>query len=80
MVEEWIEVEKVRSDHVMKLLQFLDEEPESKPSWWTEDYKSDYEGALLCLLMTGVSEPGVVKWFTDKFVTVVHTTPPLLFF
>jgi hypothetical protein len=21
--------------------------------------------------MTGVSEPGVIKWFTEKFVTVV---------
>ena len=71
VVEEWIEVEKVRADHVTKLFQFLDEEPESKPSWWTEEYKSDYEGALLCLLMTAVSEPGVVKWFTEKFVTVV---------
>jgi hypothetical protein len=44
-----------------------------RPEWWTEEWKSDFEGALLCLLMTGVSEPEIVKWFEDKFVTVVRT-------
>ena len=74
IAEEWIEVERVRNDAVLKLTQYLDEEPEDKPSWWTDDCKTDLEGALLCLLMTGASEPGIVKWFTEKFVTVVHSS------
>jgi hypothetical protein len=71
--EEWSVVENVREDAYAKLVQYLDEEPESKPSWWNSDYKSDPEGALLCLLMTGVSEPAVIKWFTEKFISVVYT-------
>ena len=71
IAEEWQEAEKMRSDAVQRLYQYINEEPEDKPSWWNEEYKADPQGALLCLLMTGVSEPGVVKWFTEKFVTVV---------
>jgi Anaphase-promoting complex, cyclosome, subunit 4 len=71
ITEEWQEVEKVKSDAVQKLSQYLNLEPEDKPSWWNEDFKTDVEGALLCLLMTGVSEPGVVKWFTERFISVV---------
>jgi phage gp46-like protein len=71
IADEWVEVEKTRTDTLSKLMQYLDEEPEDKPSWWNDEYKSDTEGALLCLLMTGLSEPGVVKWFTEKFVSVV---------
>jgi hypothetical protein len=71
ITEEWIEVEKVRGDAYSKLVQYLDEDPETRPSWWNDDYKSDPEGALLCLLMTGVSEPAVIKWFSEKFISVV---------
>ena len=78
IVEEWQEVEKIRSDTVQRLYQYVNEEPEDPPSWWTEDCKADVEGALLCLLMTGVSEPGIVKWFTEKFATVVIPNPCFL--
>lgn len=44
-----------------------------RPEWWTEEWKTDFEGGLLCLLMTGVSEPEIVTWLTEKFVTVVRT-------
>jgi hypothetical protein len=64
-------VEKVRFDVMSKLKEYLDEEPDHKPDWWSDEWKSDSEGALLCLLMTGVSEPGVAKWFTEKLVSVV---------
>lgn len=70
-MEEWVEVEQVRSEVVTKLNEYLDEEPDHPPEWWTDEWKSDAEGALLCLLMTGVSEPGVAKWFTEKIVSVV---------
>ena len=62
----------MKADAVLKLKEFVNEEPPDKPSWWSNDCKTDSEGALLCLLMTGVSEPGIVKWFTEKFVTVVR--------
>lgn len=26
---------------------------------------------MLCLLMTGVSEPGIIQWFTEKFISIV---------
>lgn len=61
----------MRTDVVSKLKQYLNEDPEDKPSWWNDECKQHSEGALLCLLMTGVSEPGVVKWFNEKFVSVV---------
>jgi hypothetical protein len=72
IAEEWVEVEKVRFDVMSKLKEYIDEEPDHRPDWWSEEWKSDAEGALLCLLMTGVSEPGVAKWFTDKFISVVY--------
>ena len=72
IAEEWHEVEKVRTDVVSKLTQYLNEEPEDKPFWWSDEWKTDADGALLCLLMTGVSEVGVIKWFTEKFATVVY--------
>jgi Anaphase-promoting complex, cyclosome, subunit 4 len=75
ITEEWLEVEKVRRDVVLKLKQYLNEDPEDKPSWWNDECKQTPESALLCLLVTGVSEPGVIKWFSEKFVNVVcHIT------
>ena len=74
VMEEWLELENVKADVVLKLKELLNEDPLDPPSWWNEDCKTDSEGALLCLLMTGVSEPGVIKWFTEKFVTVVCVT------
>lgn len=71
ITEEWHEVQKIKIDVVQKLSTFLYEDPEDKPTWWNKECKQDSEGALLCLLMTGVSEHGVIKWFTEKFVTVV---------
>ena len=71
IAEEWSEVEKVRSEFVSKLIQYVDEMPDNRPAWWNDDYETDLEGSLLSLLMTGVSEPGVFKWFTEKFITVV---------
>ena len=62
----------MRSEVISKLHQYVNEDPEDKPSWWNEDYKSDVKGALLCVLMTGMSEPGVVKWVTEKFITLVY--------
>jgi len=71
IIEEYIEVDKIKNDVTVKLSQYLNEDPDDKPTWWNEDCKQSDSGALLCLLMTGVSEPGVIKWFTEKFVTVV---------
>jgi Anaphase-promoting complex, cyclosome, subunit 4 len=69
--DEWTEVEKVRRDVVSKLTEYLDEDPERIPRWWTNENKQDASSALLCLLMTGASEPEVVQWFAEKFGTVV---------
>jgi hypothetical protein len=71
ITDEWHEVEKYRKDVIIKLSQYLNEDPEDKPTWWNDDCKQNPEGALLCLLMTGASEPGVIKWFNEKFISIV---------
>jgi Anaphase-promoting complex, cyclosome, subunit 4 len=71
ITDEWTEVEKVRRDVVSNLTQCLDQDPERIPTWWTDEYKQDASSALLCLLMTGASEPEVVQWFSEKFATMV---------
>ena len=71
VIEEYIEVNKVKSDAISKLIQYINEDPQDPPPWWDEKYKTDVEGAMLCLLMTGVSEPGIIQWFTEKFISIV---------
>jgi hypothetical protein len=71
IIEEYIEFNKVKSEAISSLQQFIDEEPRDPPPWWNENMKTDVEGAMLCLLLTGVSEPGIIKWFEEKFATVV---------
>lgn len=65
------EVEKVRFNVISKLKESLDEEPDHKLDWWGDEWKSDSEGASLCLSMTVLSEPGVAKWSTEILVSVV---------
>ena len=69
-MEEYTEIEKVRADYIAKLVLYLNEDPPEKPEWWTEQDRATPEGALLGLLMTGLSEQGVLKWFTEKFMSV----------
>jgi len=71
IVEERFEIEKMYSNAIASLAQYLAEEPPEKPSWWSEEDNSNMEGALLLLLMTGTSEPGVVKWISEKFISLV---------
>ena len=71
IIDEWTEVEKVRRDVVAKLTGYLEADPERRPTWWTREDKQDASSALLCLLMTGASEPEVVQWFSEKFASVV---------
>lgn len=78
ITDEWTEVEKIRGDVVTHLTQSLDQDPEPIPTWWTDEYKQDASSALLCLLMTGASEPEVAQWFTEKFATVVRPLTALL--
>ena len=66
-----MEVNKVKSDVISKLVDSINEDPEDPPPWWDQNMKSDVEGAMFCLLMTGVSEPGLIEWFEDKFASVV---------
>ena len=73
IVEERYEVEKMRSTAVENLIQYLNEDPEEKPSWRTDNNKIDMEGALLLLLMTGASEPGVAEWISRSFASLVYT-------
>jgi Anaphase-promoting complex, cyclosome, subunit 4 len=71
IIEEWQELEKARFETVDKLTKYTNEEITHKPSWWSEVHEADVEGSMLCLLMTGLSEPSIVKWVTEAFATVV---------
>lgn len=71
LIEEWAEVERIRAECVDKLVAYLNEDPPEKPAWWVDEReRTSAEGGLLVLLMTGLSEPGVLKWFMDKFISV----------
>jgi len=63
----------MRSTAVENLIQYLNDDPEEKPSWRTDNNKIDMEGALLLLLMTGASEPGVAEWISRSFASLVYT-------
>jgi hypothetical protein len=74
LLDDYIEVEKVRSETIAKLESYMSEELEDPPLWWSEEEKPDSEGGLLGLLLTGTPEVGIAKWITEGFLTVVDLT------